>query len=350
MIKALLSVLGILLVFYYGLIYKSVPITLIGFALIVLMITSYIYITYILRKITVRIKIPIAIAQTDRPVKVTIDIINKSKLPIKKIKIKLNCLVNYSETYRKCFVVNNIMPGNNSYDTYLQLNVTGNYEIGFKKYYIYDLTGIWSRVKKASSGENVIILPVNTDVSITLSQRIYNYFSDSDYYDELRPGYDPNEVFDVREYRDGDKLRSIHWKISAKKDELYVKENSLPKGCPVVIFIDADSFTDSRIVDSISNVSFSLMDNKCSHYACWYSAGQKEIIRARIDDEESYYLFMTTFMRDLTRENNIPLTEQYKNKYRGDQYLYGFIYNKNGLTIGDTTFSPDKLDELELVL
>ena len=39
----------------------------------------------------------------------------------------------------------------------------------------------------------------------------------------------------MRSFRKGDKIQSIHWKLSAKADELIVKENSLPKACAVTV-------------------------------------------------------------------------------------------------------------------
>jgi hypothetical protein len=40
----------------------------------------------------------------------------------------------------------------------------------------------------------------------------------------LKKGHDFSDVSDVREYIPGDKLMSIHWKLSAKKDTLMVKD------------------------------------------------------------------------------------------------------------------------------
>lgn len=43
-----------------------------------------------------------------------------------------------------------------------------------------------------------------------------------------RKGNDPREVFDIREYLPGDDVRSIHWKLSGKLDDLIVREASDP--------------------------------------------------------------------------------------------------------------------------
>ena len=50
-------------------------------------------------------------------------------------------------------------------------------------------------------------------------------------------GDDPSEIYQVREYRERDSLKDIHWKLSAREEELMVKERGFPLGCVVLIKI-----------------------------------------------------------------------------------------------------------------
>ena len=81
-------------------------------------------------------------------------------------------------------------------------------------------------------------MPQIDEIPVRITDRVRNFFGDSDIYDDIRPGYDPSELFDVREFQNGDRLQSVHWKLSARTDELMVKENSLPKACAVAIVAD----------------------------------------------------------------------------------------------------------------
>lgn len=54
-----------------------------------------------------------------------------------------------------------------------------------------------------------------------------------------RRGRDPSEVFDLREYRPGDDVRSIHWKLSGKMDEILVKESSDTSHYSTMVLLDA---------------------------------------------------------------------------------------------------------------
>lgn len=53
-----------------------------------------------------------------------------------------------------------------------------------------------------------------------------------------RPGGGPGEDYDLREYRAGDPLRSVHWKLSSKLDELVVRETLEPQQAAIVVTYD----------------------------------------------------------------------------------------------------------------
>lgn len=53
-----------------------------------------------------------------------------------------------------------------------------------------------------------------------------------------RKGNDPSEMFDIREYVPGDDIRSIHWKLSSKTEELILRQASEPSHYDVAIMPD----------------------------------------------------------------------------------------------------------------
>lgn len=53
-----------------------------------------------------------------------------------------------------------------------------------------------------------------------------------------RKGNDPSEMFDIREYVPGDDIRSIHWKLSSKTEELILRQPSEPSHYDVAILPD----------------------------------------------------------------------------------------------------------------
>ncbi len=51
---------------------------------------------------------------------------------------------------------------------------------------------------------------------------------DSTTYSTEKPGGDPSEIFQLRDYREGDAQHSIHWKLSSRMQRLIVREYGLP--------------------------------------------------------------------------------------------------------------------------
>ena len=51
---------------------------------------------------------------------------------------------------------------------------------------------------------------------------------DSESYSQEKPGQDLSETFQIREYRPGDSIRQMHWKLTQKLDRPIVRDPSLP--------------------------------------------------------------------------------------------------------------------------
>ena len=101
-----------------------------------------------------------------------------------------------------------------------------------------------------------------------------------------------------------------------------VKEHSLPKSCPIVLLIPPGTCGSEEMLELVAGISFSLMDMKCPHYAAWYSARRKDIVRVRVESEESFYVFLTACMRDCAVNESIDMLEKYREKYRGENFLH----------------------------
>lgn len=86
-------------------------------------------------------------------------------------------------------------------------------------------------------------------------------------YSPTRPGSDPSELFALREFREGDKLSQIHWKLSQKSDQLLVREYSLPIS-DRTFFLWAPNGTGEQtdlLLDAFSTLSSFLLSCEAFH-------------------------------------------------------------------------------------
>ena len=90
-----------------------------------------------------------------------------------------------------------------------------------------DLFGLWQSGPVKADDVFVTVRPRLFPAEIVLTEQSA-VLSDSERYSRTKPGSDPSETFAIREYRPGDPIRQIHWKLSGKTDEMMVRELGLP--------------------------------------------------------------------------------------------------------------------------
>ena len=117
---------------------------------------------------------------------------------------------------------------------------------------------------------------------------------ESSVFSENTAGDDPSEVFDLRDYVMGDKLNRIHWKLSSKKDELIVKDYSMPVDVPCILFLNLKCYEDSEytlpvfdtLVETLISVSQFLIENERIHTIVYYNASMREFCETDITSPE----------------------------------------------------------------
>lgn len=352
MISFIRALILVLLILYMAIIYESTSLALLGFAGAVLLVCSFVYLFFLRTRVEGDIHIPIAIAEHDRPFFVQALIHNRFVIPLTKVRVT----VRYGESLERKFKkVHMVLKQRKNREITEECRVTicepGNYVFLLDRIRIYDVTGLFYITKREKAKEHALVLPEPTAIPVSIGERVRNFFGDADTFDDLRPGYDPSETFDVREFRDGDRLQSVHWKLSAKSDELVVKESSLPKACPVVFFLTPCRANWRKQLVMITSLSYSLMDASCPHFVVWNSKAQKDLIRTRVDDEESFYMFLTTFMQDAVFDGDVDPEEEYRRKYRGEFYLHELRVNHDGIPVlNKTPVIRNEKEQIELLL
>ena len=256
--------------------------------------------TYIARK---RIRVGFETAEVTAlkgnsvPVYITID--NDSILPVPNCEITLRYRTDFGDELETVKINTPVFPKNSqklaikvSYSHY------GKLSIELKKVRIFDILRIIRRrikLKGSSSKATILIFPDH----IPIDSRINDYSDsglESENYSKSKKGDDPSEIFDIHSYNEGDKISRIHWKLSAKQDEIMVKDYSLPITNGVMLVIDfsgitADSTALDRmdaLVDALSAVSMHLAEHECPHCIMWCTDDASGYVKYQVTDFDTY--------------------------------------------------------------
>ncbi len=117
----------------------------------------------------------------------------------------------------------------------LRFRFRGTYEIGVRCFYVYDFFRMFRVKVPVENMTTVYVLPRRIHLEDTLAQAV----SDSTVRTVKSPlVVDRLEVSDIRDYQNGDPLKSIHWKLSSKSETFVVKDYNTGTSNETVVFCD----------------------------------------------------------------------------------------------------------------
>lgn len=148
--------------------------------------------------------------------------------------------------------------------------------IKLEEIYLYDFLNLFTFHKTLDIVREIPVFPdldvINDDFSMDFSEG-YNNLEESQ-----TKGNDSTEVSDIREYIPGDKLQNIHWKLSAKKDILMVKEHVSLTSSQLLFYIELANPAEG-ILDKILDTAYGIGNFLCIHGIpfsfFWYSTRQR---------------------------------------------------------------------------
>lgn len=212
----------------------------------------------------------------------------------------------------------------------LPIKHCGTIEVSIQKVRIYDYFGLFRfTVLKSGKTSSIAVLPplqeVYMDESILLGEGDY----DSGRYSPYKSGDDPSEVFAIRDFKEGDKLQQIHWKLSMKKSSLMVKEYSFPLAQSTTVFVDfcvkGSNRLDQidRLIQGVYSVSTALLDKQVPQRFYWYDT-RVELMKTCLvtTEEELLWAFQEMFTAHVT-EDEEELVASYIKWGQGKPHMTG---------------------------
>ncbi len=330
MLNIIIYLLGILLTLYTTIIYGSSAIYMLFWVEIVWLVVNLILLGYQWKNVSFKLRFPLTVVEKDQQVRLEGIINNKGNLPVLASRIYLRYRV-FGKKKACQFALHGFAPAHRETVLESQLEVlsSGSYFFDQAQVRLYDPLRIIYIKKRIRQHERLDVLPEIFSAVIAVSEPIRHFAGDSDIYDSLHGGNDASEMFQIRNFREGDKVKDIHWKLSAKGEEWVVRENSQPLACAVVLFLDFSAekrqkqqmFYINGLISLAASISFTLAEVECPHFVAWFSKKENDIVRIRVDNEESLYLFLASIFQENAVMEARNIKQAYQAKYKGEVYL-----------------------------
>ncbi len=277
---------------------------------------------YLKRKIDVFIEPVIPIAEKNQEIPITLVIQNRSRIPSVHVKILIQAENQFTKERQKYY--QKVRTGSDKTERVtiiLKSKNCGMIDISIKTYWIYDMLYILKEKKNKKEVQRVGILPECRLLPVEITKRTREFIADAEEYSDRESGDDPSEIYQIREYREKDSLHDIHWKLSAKADELLVKEHGRPLGSVVLIWLNMRVLEKKKnhipavILEAAASLSMSLLEAECVHMVAWYEPENHKIQKKRVSKEENIYELLNRLLYISSYQENIE--GEYEEAFKG---------------------------------
>lgn len=146
--------------------------------------------------------------------------------------------------------------------------------IKVSKIKIYDYFRIYVMSKKKLGEIQLPVWPERVELEENEKGLLFQKIEMGDTFSKDRAGDDPSEIFDIRTYREGDRLQRIHWKLSSKKEQILVKEFSLPLVEQMVILVSVEQAAYEcvdAVIQKLVTVIEYLLEQEKEVLVYWYT-------------------------------------------------------------------------------
>lgn len=298
--KLVAFVVLVCLTVYTAIIYNSAALMLLAGAEFFLLL--FLFVILLIQTLRLEISVPettlFFVRGEARELAITAN--NRCIFPIRRLAIKFACHNQSTGEKQRKWLKQALEPGTNRILLPEWSFGSGLWQLQLKKVRVYDLWRFWSLPGRKAGSLDFVLLPVLHETRILGGIPESEATFESEEYHPHKSGSDSSYTREIREYRPGDSLRSIHWKLSAKKEELLVKEYGLPLGCGMLLGLSCPRLTE-EILEITYSLLWGFLQISCNVLLVWKGA-KGEPLWTTVLQEEDVYLGMESLMRQRVAE------------------------------------------------
>ena len=331
--------LYLVIVFYFAMIYFNYGLYVLFYFSLALPFLAFLY------SLCLRGKIRISWGQSDMNVQrdslayIAVSAENRGFLPTGITEIRFSVtdvLMNTTTRNKKSIVLSG--RGVTEGGFRLMMNHSGMMRVSVESVRVCEPLGLFSHTIRLNLAEaTYIVMP-----QISLPEAnpwVHNPYAyvEEEVYSTVKPGDDPSELFGVREYIPGDKQNRIHWNLTAKQDELMVKQLGLPIDCAALILLDlfcpATAEAANVIYDTVFSLSLKLVLTGHRHWLSWVDGATSTVRRELVEEEEDVYALIPQIFSSHGMSSSESIAPAYfaaypRERFRNIFYVAGTFFEE----------------------
>lgn len=276
---------------------------------LLLELAAYCQVLWLARKVHVKVLLPQTQVLRGEKFQLRGELTNESRLPVPQLMVRLAVRV-YPEQEELLLQGKLMLDGRERGWLCFQLDSThcGCLEIRPEQLTVTDFLGIFARRCRIDGDEKhlLFILPelLRENQSIPDLQGIFP----AEDADSQRQGSDTADPYRIRSYQEGDSLKLVHWKLTARLNQLMVREMADSAEKLTWLFLNLQEKPGlppvrrnpeawDHFVETVASASASLLKTEKRHMVLWFDGASGTIVRQLVSDETSLQEMLCGLLR-----------------------------------------------------
>ncbi len=285
-------------------VYHSYELVIVLAVFAAFLIISNIFNIFIARNITFLVSFEDEYVKRGNKTKVIIVARNKKILPVMKLGFYLRMKAMYSDgEQRRYFNISVPAYGERKTEIYITPQLSGRIVFSIEQALASEVLAFKS--KEVDSGGNFVVDVLPSEVNVSSLPKSAEGIADEG--ERIRRDEAGSEVLEIREYAPGDSLKSIHWKMSAKKDELYVRvrgDNMF--NCAVLLF-ELTRADINGVLDVVYSTCLDFAEHNEPLRLYWAGAGEEKLSLYDINEKDDINKAFKSIYSSQTAANGASL-------------------------------------------
>lgn len=243
---------------------------------------------------------------------VTVKVKNRFLFPISPMKITGVFQDNEGNLIKDKLMIISVMPfGKSEFVFNGHLKYRGEYFLGLTGAEICDFLCLFRFKIKLEPSCRTVVAPRRLNI-----ERSGSLCSNEDDSIRTEVTFFENDSFSsVREYMDGESLRKVHWKLSAKQDKLMVKQSDKNLSSSAAVIIDASTSLagtteGEREVDAVLEASLAIIrkiigEGSTAECVCGNGKEGPQVISAESSEDYEYLYYLFSVLPVEERKNSV---------------------------------------------
>jgi uncharacterized protein (DUF58 family) len=259
-------------------------------AVLLLPLFSHLVARYVKNRLQVSVHIPVVSIGQENAIPIQFEVNNPTVFPMPGVHLSFYVENQFYPNQEQQDMVLPIRRGKRTYQWEITSIYAGRIRLLGRAFTMQDYLGLWVHRGEWTPESYVSVIPQRSQVVMEVISTALQE-GDEQELDTVNSVEDVTQVKELREYRAGDRLQRVHWKLSTKQEELYVKEFEREYNQTLTLLVELrrDS-EDVGFLDELITAFYSaacrLLDEDYHFQVQWYDCALGRFQTERVDEED----------------------------------------------------------------